>query len=220
MSEGFVYVLTNEFMPGIVKIGYTNRSPEKRAWELYEKRTGVPGRFRVAYRFKCNDAKSLERKVHNALISNRVNAYREYFNVDVDRAKQVIESLGGSHLPTAEEEPSRPAPKTPEPTPASKIAPNSEPTPPRPLHRVREDYERACEKADSQSRIAAASIVVVFSMPLTTFINNKIDETGVWEASIFTTIACLLVTYSLLRRLIGYHKRSNLEEEYRQRIEK
>jgi len=34
-TVGFVYVLTNESMPDLVKIGYTSRLTEDRAQELY-----------------------------------------------------------------------------------------------------------------------------------------------------------------------------------------
>ena len=40
-KEGWVYILTNEAMPGLVKIGYTMNDPAIRAEELSSD-TGVP----------------------------------------------------------------------------------------------------------------------------------------------------------------------------------
>lgn len=48
-SAGYIYILTNKAMPDYLKIGYTQRNPKDRAWEMYEGSTGVPHPFDVAY---------------------------------------------------------------------------------------------------------------------------------------------------------------------------
>ena len=57
-KEGWVYVLTNEAMPGIVKVGHTMNDPVIRA-ETLSGDTGVPLPFDVAYKafsiFKTSD---------------------------------------------------------------------------------------------------------------------------------------------------------------------
>lgn len=58
MSKGYVYVLSNPCMPGIVKIGKTTRSVEDRANELYQ--TGVPEPFKVEEFFHSPDCHELE----------------------------------------------------------------------------------------------------------------------------------------------------------------
>jgi len=230
MAEGFVYVLTNEFMPGIVKIGYTNRSPEERAWELYVKRTGVPGKFQVAFSLKCRDAKALERKVHVELATHRVNAHREYFRVDVGHAISVINDLGGAHqiepkppvvnVRKSVNDVERPSAPPLNPSPSVKTALSEPPKPAPSPHRLRNDYEMACADADRNSRAAAAAIVIVFIAPLTVFINDQIEAAGIAERSIWTSALGALVTYSLLRRIIGKFKRAKIEEEYRRKIER
>ena len=45
MSSGFVYVLSNKAMPGLLKIGHTTRNSGIRKEELYT--TGVPIKFEV-----------------------------------------------------------------------------------------------------------------------------------------------------------------------------
>ena len=47
MTPGWVYVLTNPAMPGLVKIGLTSRNPQVRAAELTQA-TGVPAPFVIA----------------------------------------------------------------------------------------------------------------------------------------------------------------------------
>ena len=51
---GWVYVLSNEFMPGIYKIGMTTTSPATRAKEL-SSATGVPAPFKIEAAYHCDD---------------------------------------------------------------------------------------------------------------------------------------------------------------------
>jgi hypothetical protein len=68
--SGYIYVLSNPNMPGLVKIGYTDRSPEARAKDL-SGATGVPGRFKVEKYWQMEDAQKHERRVHAALVGHR-----------------------------------------------------------------------------------------------------------------------------------------------------
>ncbi|GAB3878203.1 MULTISPECIES: GIY-YIG nuclease family protein [Microbispora] len=95
---GFVYVLTNEFFPGLVKIGMTSRLSEDRAAELYQGSSGVPGRFEVAFRLMTSHPLAIEKRVHKLLEDFRPNRGREYFRVSVDQA---IEALRGAALEVA-----------------------------------------------------------------------------------------------------------------------
>lgn len=90
MSKGFVYVLTNPSMPGIVKIGKTTRSVDQRADELYQ--TGVPERFTIAGQVASPDCSELERKVHVFFQNDRVSHQREFFRVPADKAVAVLKA--------------------------------------------------------------------------------------------------------------------------------
>lgn len=57
--SGYLYVLINESMEGIVKIGYTTRSPRLRASELSSP-TGVPTPFISVYTKEFKDVESAE----------------------------------------------------------------------------------------------------------------------------------------------------------------
>jgi len=80
---GWVYVLSNEFMPGIYKVGMTTTSPETRAKEL-SSATGVPIPFKIEAAFHCEDPAKSEASIHEALAGFRVNASREFFNEELE----------------------------------------------------------------------------------------------------------------------------------------
>lgn len=96
-EPGWVYILTNEAMPGMVKIGLTTRTPKERAAEL-SGATGVPLPFVVAWARAVSDCDYVEKAVHRMLDDKRVNGKRESFRVDVATGRQVIEAAAGSLL--------------------------------------------------------------------------------------------------------------------------
>lgn len=89
---GWVYVLSNEFMPGIYKVGMTTTSPEIRAKEL-SAATGVPYPFKVEAAFHCEDPARSEREIHEAFKAERVNDSREFFKYDLESLKYECECL-------------------------------------------------------------------------------------------------------------------------------
>ena len=86
--SGFIYVLENESMPGIVKIGMTTRLPEARAAELWT--TGVPTPFAIAFAMHVSDVHESEAEVHEELSDYRLNSSREFFRIDKDLAIRKI----------------------------------------------------------------------------------------------------------------------------------
>lgn len=83
MAE-IIYVLTNEAMPGYVKIGKTNNDLEQRVREL-SRSTSVPLPFTVFFACTVKDAHFVERQLHDAFDNNRVNPRREFFSIDPER---------------------------------------------------------------------------------------------------------------------------------------
>lgn len=91
-EQGIVYVLTNPCMPGIVKIGMTERKNiEARLKELYT--TGVPLPFecKFACNVKKNECTKIEKALHTAFAPQRVNANREFFRIIPDQAIAILE---------------------------------------------------------------------------------------------------------------------------------
>lgn len=74
---GYVYVLTNPAMPGMVKIGKTENEVSARIGQLYS--TGVPLPFDIAFVFQTDKMDEVEKSLHIAFKSNRVNSKREFF---------------------------------------------------------------------------------------------------------------------------------------------
>lgn len=92
---GWVYVLTNPSMPGLVKVGMTRATPAERAREL-SRSTGVPHPFVVAAAAKVSDPAATERALHRALAPNRVNARREFFRIKPEAAARALRTASGN----------------------------------------------------------------------------------------------------------------------------
>jgi len=94
MSKGYVYVLTNPAMPGLVKIGMTKGRPELRAAQLST--TGVPEPFEIKGKFLVPDCVQFERIVHQYLEGARVNSGKEFFKASADEVLKTITALHAS----------------------------------------------------------------------------------------------------------------------------
>jgi hypothetical protein len=92
MEYGIVYLLTNPVMPGLVKIGMTaQKDIEKRMRELYTTGVPVPFECQFACKVKKGDCVKIEKTLHAAFAPQRVNANREFFRIQVEQAKAILE---------------------------------------------------------------------------------------------------------------------------------
>ncbi len=100
MSSGYLYILSNAAMPGLLKIGRTDRQPEQRARELHT--TGVPHPFVLEHYAAVEDSANAEAQVHKLLQSNgvRISSDREFFSVSLLDAIEAL-SLVSSTAPQA-----------------------------------------------------------------------------------------------------------------------
>jgi hypothetical protein len=89
-AKGHVYIAVTEAHPGLVKIGFTTRSPEKRIQQFS---TGSPVPFRLAYSAPVGNPRGVEQAVHAALHRFRVNQQREFFSVTVQEAITAIHRI-------------------------------------------------------------------------------------------------------------------------------
>jgi hypothetical protein len=92
---GFIYILSNPAMPGLLKIGSTSGPVEKRVSQL-NSATGVPEPFRPEFIIPVYEGlKAAERKAHAALNIYRQHNRREFFKVPVDVARYLLEEALG-----------------------------------------------------------------------------------------------------------------------------
>jgi hypothetical protein len=91
MKPGYIYILTNESMPGVVKVGRTERQPETRSKELHT--TGVPQPFKLEYFVFVDDCQTVEQQIHSLLEGKgqRTSSNREFFNAHLNDVIQAIE---------------------------------------------------------------------------------------------------------------------------------
>ena len=87
-----VYILTNEAMPGFVKIGLTTDSVESRIAQL-SSATGVPLPFECYFAAQVNDCTKLEKTLHKLFSECRINPKREFFEIDPEKVVLAI-SIG------------------------------------------------------------------------------------------------------------------------------
>lgn len=95
MGCGYVYILRNDSMPGLVKIGRTARDVRSRVRELSSD-SGVPSPFEVAFEVFSEDCENLEEQMHNELEDFRVNSRREFFKYPLKDSIQLLLRL---HIP-------------------------------------------------------------------------------------------------------------------------
>ena len=92
MEYGIVYLLTNPVMPGLVKIGMTTQEDiDKRMKELYTTGVPVPFECQFACKVKKTDCAKIEKALHRAFAPQRINANREFFRIQVEQAKAILE---------------------------------------------------------------------------------------------------------------------------------
>ena len=90
-------------MPDYIKIGKTDKDPFDRAKELFK--TGVPLPFEVFYAKEISneDAESVEKKIHEIFGDYRENPKREFFTVDPEKARTLLELIPGEEVDTDKE---------------------------------------------------------------------------------------------------------------------
>lgn len=91
-KAGIVYILTNEAMPGYIKIGKTTTSVEQRILEL-SRSSAVPLPFECYYAARVTDMNKVESAFHDAFGDHRINPRREFFNIAPERVVAILKLL-------------------------------------------------------------------------------------------------------------------------------
>jgi len=88
---GIIYVLVNQAMPGLIKIGRTAENIETRMRQLDT--SGVPLPFECFYAAEVSDPDRVERALHEAFEDHRVRRNREFFELSPDKPKVIIKLM-------------------------------------------------------------------------------------------------------------------------------
>jgi len=89
---GFVYILTNESMPGLIKVGLSDQNDvESRIRSLDT--TGVALPFQCYYAARVEDNRKVEKALHTAFGDFRLRPNREFFRLDPYKVKVILEVL-------------------------------------------------------------------------------------------------------------------------------
>jgi len=87
----YVYILTNEAMPGYIKIGLTDKPVSERVLGLDNTSVAIP--FQCYYAARVDDNQKIERAPHTAFGDFRVRINREFFKMDPYKVKVILEVL-------------------------------------------------------------------------------------------------------------------------------
>ena len=98
-KKEIVYVLQNEAMPGLIKIGITHdEQVDKRLQTLYT--TGVPLPFECIWAGEVDDCAEIESLIHNAFSDFRINPKREFFKLKPERVIPLLKKLASAEIMT------------------------------------------------------------------------------------------------------------------------
>ena len=90
---GYIYIATSPGLKlGLIKIGITNLEPDERMKSL-SKSTSIPANFELRYSKKVQKVRLIESRVHSKLSNYRFRLNKEFFEIDIDNAIQVIERI-------------------------------------------------------------------------------------------------------------------------------
>jgi len=96
---GIVYVLTNSFMPGLVKIGLTERNKiTTRMNELFS--TGVPAPFNLEHAVQVDNARVVEKWLHRIFAPQRLGN-REFFEIHPQQVIAALSMINGDEVTSA-----------------------------------------------------------------------------------------------------------------------
>ena len=93
-QPGYIYLLINYSMPGLIKVGRTTRAPALRVDELSAP-TGIPTPFVLVYDVLVPDAPRAENEIHRILASRfrRLADKREHFEAPIHETVKLMISI-------------------------------------------------------------------------------------------------------------------------------
>lgn len=106
MGLGYLYCFSNESMPGILKCGMTERTPDQRLKEANASDTWRPPTpYKIEFAKKVQEPKCKEATLHKLLeqYTMRINPRREFFRVSVEEVRTFFDLMDGDMWRSEEE---------------------------------------------------------------------------------------------------------------------
>jgi hypothetical protein len=98
MTEGYLYCFSNQSMPGILKVGMTERTPKIRLNEANSSDTWrPPSPYKIEFAKKVLNPKTKETTLHKLLsqYTERINPKREFFRISPEEVKTFFDLIDG-----------------------------------------------------------------------------------------------------------------------------
>ena len=90
--DGYIYLLVNKRLHGLVKIGFTETTVEQRLYEI-NCATGVAEKFEVYKSYKVKNAQKVESLIHEKLKKYRTRPHKEFFEIKPSAAMEYVEKI-------------------------------------------------------------------------------------------------------------------------------
>jgi hypothetical protein len=98
MTEGYIYCFSNASMPGILKVGMTERTPEVRLREANASDTWRPPTpYKIDFAKKVSNPCQKEKTLHTLLeqYTDRIHPRREFFSVSKEEVQKFFDLMDG-----------------------------------------------------------------------------------------------------------------------------
>ena len=96
MPEGYLYCFSHPLMPGVLKVGMTDRSPELRLKDANSS-TWMTPEFKIEFAKKVCNASDKEKMIHDILeeYTERVHPRREFFRISPEKLRKFFDLIDG-----------------------------------------------------------------------------------------------------------------------------
>jgi hypothetical protein len=98
MTEGYIYCFSNPSMPGILKVGMTERTPEERLSEANAPDTWRPPTpYKIEFAKKVSNPSKKEKTLHVLLeqYTERIHLRREFFRISLKEILKFFDLMDG-----------------------------------------------------------------------------------------------------------------------------
>lgn len=92
--KGWVYIISNPSLPGLIKIGFSMKDPDLRAEELDH--SGVPYKYKVEYEILIDNPSEIEHNLHN--VFHDLHEGKEWFRIQPAEAIRKIKEIYGKQI--------------------------------------------------------------------------------------------------------------------------